>query len=45
MTTEHAMQPVGHGSFSVLWTLVMRAVGLTAGVAIALLLMAALISR
>jgi len=45
MTTEHAVQPVTRGSFGLVWTLVTRAVGLTAGVAVALLVMAALISR
>ena len=45
MTTEQAIQPVKHGSFGLLWTLAIRSVGLTAGVAIALLLVAALISR
>ena len=44
MTTQTAIQPVTNGSFSVLWTLVTRSVGLTAGLAIALLIMAALIS-
>jgi hypothetical protein len=44
MTTEHASQPVTHGSLSLLWTLVTRSVGLTAGLAVALLLFAALIS-
>ena len=44
MTTQSAAQPVTHGSFSLLWTLVTRSVGLTAGLAIALLIMAALIS-
>jgi hypothetical protein len=45
MTTDHALQPVAQGSFSLVWTLVTRSIGLTAGVALALLLMAALISR
>ena len=44
MTTQSAAQPVTNGSFSLLWTLVTRSVGLTAGLAIALLIMAALIS-
>ena len=44
MTTQTAVQPVTNGSFGVLWTLVTRSVGLTAGLAIALLIMAALIS-
>ncbi len=44
MTTHSAVQPVTHGSLGLLWTLVTRSVGLTAGLAVALLLMAALIS-
>jgi hypothetical protein len=44
MTTEEASQPRTHGSLRLLWTLVTRSVGLTAGLAIALLLFAALIS-
>lgn len=44
MTTEHASQPVTDGSLGLLWTLVTRSVGLTAGLAVALLLFAALIS-
>jgi hypothetical protein len=44
MTTNSAAQPITIGSFSLLWTLVTRAVGLTAGLAVALLIMAALIS-
>ena len=44
MTTMYAAQPVTRGSLGVLWTLVTRSVGLTAGLAIALLLFAALIS-
>jgi hypothetical protein len=45
MTTEQAIQPVSHESFSLVWTLAIRSIGLTAGVAIAMLLFAALISR
>jgi hypothetical protein len=45
MATEQAVQPVRHGSLSLLWTLAIRSIGLTAGVALALLLAAALISR
>lgn len=44
MATEPAAQPFTHGSLGLLWTLVTRAVGLTAGLAVALLLFAALIS-
>lgn len=44
MTTEGAGQPVTHGSLRLLWTLVARSIGLTAGLAVALLLVAALIS-
>ncbi len=44
MTTERAAQPVTDGSLGLLWTLVTRSVGLTAGLAVALLLMAALLS-
>jgi hypothetical protein len=46
MPTEQALEPVSRrGSLNLLWTLAIRAVGLTAGVAIALLLVAALIAR
>jgi hypothetical protein len=38
------MQPVTNGSLRLLCTLVTRSIGLTAGLAVALLLMAALIS-
>lgn len=44
MTTERAALPVTNGSLGLLWTLVTRSIGLTAGLAVALLLMAALIS-
>jgi hypothetical protein len=44
MATELAAQPVTDGSLGLLWTLVTRSVGLTAGLAVALLLFAALIS-
>jgi hypothetical protein len=43
VTRETAAQPFTGGS-GLLWTLVTRSVGLTAGLAVALLLMAALIS-
>jgi hypothetical protein len=45
MTTDSAAQPVNHASFGLVWTLVMRSVGLTACLAIALLIMAALIAQ
>jgi hypothetical protein len=44
MTRTDAAQPVTAGSFNLVWILVTRSVGLTAGLAVALLLMAALIS-
>ena len=44
MTTNSAVQPFTSGSIALLWTLVTRSVGLTAGLAVALLIMAALIS-
>ena len=44
MTNERALHPVTPGSFNLLWTRVTRSVGLTAGLAVALLIMAALIS-
>ena len=44
MTTNSAAQSVTTPSFILLWTLVTRAVGLTAGLAVAMLIMAALIS-
>lgn len=43
MTTGRASQPVIHGSFGLLWTLVTRSIGLAAGMAVAMLLVAALI--
>jgi hypothetical protein len=45
METEHASQSVTHSSLGLLWTLVTRSIGLTAGLAVALLLVAALISQ
>jgi len=45
MTTQEGIQPLRHESFGLVWTLAIRSIGLTAGVAIALLLVAALISR
>jgi hypothetical protein len=44
MATESAAQPVTHDSLGLMWALVTRSVGLTAGLAVALLLFAALIS-
>ena len=44
MATEHASETVADGSLALLWMLVTRSVGLTAGLAVALLLFAALIS-
>jgi hypothetical protein len=44
MTTQPASPAVTNGSFGLLWTLIARAVGLTAGVAVALLLISALMS-
>jgi hypothetical protein len=44
MVTQDASQPFTTGSLGLVWTLVTRAVGLTAGLAIALLLLSALIS-
>jgi len=44
MSVEGASQRVTNGSLGLVWTLVTRAVGLTAGVAVALLLILALIS-
>jgi len=45
MTTQEAIQPVRHGSFGLVWALAIRSIGLTAGVALAMLLVAALISH
>ena len=44
MSTNAAVQPVARESVMVVWALVARSVGLTAGVAIVLLAMAALLS-
>jgi hypothetical protein len=44
MTTNTAAQPIATRSIGLLWTLVTRSVALTAGLAVALLIMAALIS-
>ena len=45
MTTEYASQSVTKGTLGLVWKLVSRSVGLTAGLAVALLIVAALISR
>jgi hypothetical protein len=45
MKTEDASQPVTSGSFRLVWTLLARSVGVTAGIWVALLIVAALISR
>jgi hypothetical protein len=45
MTTQEAIQPVRNESFGLVWMLAIRSIGLTAGVAVAMLLVAALISR
>ena len=45
MSADAAAQRVTNGSLGMVWTLVTRAVGLTAGVAVALLLILALSSR
>lgn len=44
MATNSAAASVTTGSFGLIWTLVTRSVGLTAGLAVALLIVAALIS-
>ena len=44
MDTKCALEPVTAGSFTLIWTLVTRSVGLTAGLAVAMLAMAALMS-
>jgi hypothetical protein len=44
MSVQDASPRVSAGSLGLVWTLVTRSVGLTAGVAIALLLISALIS-
>ena len=45
MTTEEAIQPAKNESLGLVWTLAIRSIGLTAGVAIAMLILAALLSR
>jgi len=44
MSAHDASQQFTNGSLGMLWTLIARSVGLTAGLAIALLLISALIS-
>jgi hypothetical protein len=44
MITPTVTQPITPGSFGLVWTLVTRAVGLTAGLGVAMLIMAALMS-
>ena len=44
MHTDSAAQSVTAGSFGLIWTLVTRSVGLTAGLAVAMLIAAALLS-
>jgi hypothetical protein len=44
MMTNDVVQPVARESVALVWTLIARSVGLTAGVGIALLGMAALLS-
>jgi hypothetical protein len=44
MTRNAAVQPVARESVAMMWALIARSVGLTAGVALVLLAMAALLS-
>ena len=44
MDTKTALEPVTVASFTLIWTLITRSVGLTAGLAVAMLLVAALLS-
>jgi len=44
MTTHALEQPFARGSAALVWTLIARSIGLTAGVAVALLVVAALLS-
>jgi hypothetical protein len=44
MATKTARKPVTAASFTLIWTLITRSVGLTAGLAVAMLLVAALLS-
>jgi hypothetical protein len=44
MNTHTAIEPVTAGSFGLIWTLITRSVGLTAGLAVAMLIVAALLS-
>jgi hypothetical protein len=45
MTTDNAAQPVNSDSFSLIWTLITRSIGLTAGLAVAMLIVVALLSQ
>jgi hypothetical protein len=44
MNTQTATESVTAGSFGLIWTLIARSVGLTAGLAVAMLIVAALLS-
>jgi hypothetical protein len=44
MKTQTAAQPFTAGSWGLVWTLVTRSVGLTTGLALAMLIVAALLS-
>ena len=44
MVTKTALEQVTAGAFSLMWTLIGRSVGLTAGLAVAMLAVAALLS-
>jgi hypothetical protein len=44
MSTHTTIQPVAAGSFGLIWTLIARSVGLTAGLAVAMLIAASLLS-
>jgi hypothetical protein len=44
MVTKTALEPVNAASFALMWTLITRSVGLTAGLAVAMLVVAALLS-
>jgi len=44
MNTHTVMQPVTAESFDMIWTLIVRSVGLSAGLAVAMLIAASLLS-
>jgi hypothetical protein len=44
MDTKSALEPVTSASFALIWALITRSVGLTAGLAVAMLVVAALLS-